>query len=99
MNRVRASLDVVRAGGRRLPGELAGAGLVNVAGEIRTPIVGGGNEAWTRGTIEQLADRLVGTGLANRDDIELFLSVTARPSTLYAPPFMVSVWGQRPIAS
>jgi 2-polyprenyl-3-methyl-5-hydroxy-6-metoxy-1,4-benzoquinol methylase len=82
--------------GRRLPTALAGAGLVDVGAEIHTPVVTGGTENWTRGTVEQLGDRLLATGLTNSADIEEFLAITARPSTSYVPPFMVSAWGRRP---
>lgn len=82
--------------GRRLPSALGEAGLVDVAAEIHAPVVRGGTEVWTRGTLEQLADRIISTGLATAEDIDLFLSATAVPSTLYAPPFMVSAWGRRP---
>jgi hypothetical protein len=63
---------------------------------VHAPVVAGGTENWTRGTIEQLADRLVSTGLTSRADIELFLAATARPATYYLPPLMVSGWGRRP---
>jgi ubiquinone/menaquinone biosynthesis C-methylase UbiE len=82
--------------GRRLPTALGGAGLVDVGAEIHTPVVTGGTESWTRGTVEQLADRLVATGLASAADIEAFLTATALPSTFYVPPLMVSAWGRRP---
>ena len=81
--------------GRRLPAALAGSGLVDVAAEVHTPVVRGGTEHWTRGTIQQLADRLIGAGLADRADIDTYLDTTAQPSTLYAPPFLVSAWGRR----
>jgi 2-polyprenyl-3-methyl-5-hydroxy-6-metoxy-1,4-benzoquinol methylase len=81
--------------GSRLPGMLVNAGLVSVGAEVHTPVVAGGSETWTRGTVEQLAGRLVDTGLVTVDDIELFLAATAEPSTFYAPPLMVSAWGQR----
>jgi ubiquinone/menaquinone biosynthesis C-methylase UbiE len=83
--------------GRRLPTALAAAGLVNVGAEVHTPVVTGGTDNWTRGTVEQLADRLVETGLAGPADIELFLTATAEPSTYYVPPLMVSAWGRRPL--
>ena len=82
--------------GRRLPAALAGAGLADVGAEVHTPVVAGGTERWTRGTVEQLADRLTATGLTSRADIELFLAATARPSTYYLPPLMVSAWGRSP---
>ncbi|HEU4423151.1 MAG TPA: methyltransferase [Pilimelia sp.] len=82
--------------GRQLPTALADAGLVKVGAEVHTSVVNGGDERWTRGTVEQLADRLVSTGLTSRADVELFLATTAQPSTSYVPPLMVSAWGQRP---
>jgi SAM-dependent methyltransferase len=82
--------------GRTLPAALAGAGLVGIGGEVHAPVVAGGTEDWTRGTVEQLAEHLVGTGLVTAADVEVFLAATAQPSTYYLPPLMVSVWGQRP---
>jgi hypothetical protein len=43
--------------GRRLPAALVDAGLADVGAEVHTPVVAGGTETWTRGTVEQLADR------------------------------------------
>jgi SAM-dependent methyltransferase len=82
--------------GRRLPVTLVGAGLMSIGAEVHTPVVAGGTENWTRGTVEQLAERLVGTGLVTATDVELFLAATAQPSTHYVPPLMVSAWGRRP---
>ncbi|HKD98875.1 MAG TPA: methyltransferase domain-containing protein [Micromonosporaceae bacterium] len=82
--------------GSRLPATLAGAGLARVGAELHTPVVAGGTEEWVRGTFEQLADRMVGTGLTTAADIELFLSASADPGTFYLPPLMISAWGQRP---
>jgi SAM-dependent methyltransferase len=82
--------------GSRLTGALADAGLAAVSAELHAPVVSGGREQWSRGTVEQLAERLVATGLTTVDDIELFLAVSAKPETFYLPPLMVSAWGQRP---
>jgi SAM-dependent methyltransferase len=81
--------------GARLTGTLAGAGLANVGAELHAPVVNGGNEQWTRGTIQQLSERMVSTGLVTAEDIDAFLAISAQPSTYYLPPFMVSAWGQR----
>jgi SAM-dependent methyltransferase len=81
--------------GRRLPAALTAAGLREVGAEVHAPVVTGGTETWTRGSIEQLADRLVGTGLTSAPDIELFLATTADPAAFYLPPLMVSAWGRR----
>lgn len=81
--------------GRRLIGALSEAGLSRVTAELHVPAVSGGNEQWTRGSIEQLADRVVATGIATADDVEWFLAASAKPDFYYLPPLMVSAWGQR----
>lgn len=82
--------------GTRLPAALAGAGLAGVEAEIHAPVPRGGTETWTRGSIEQLAGKMVATGLCSAADIELFLALTLDPAVYYAPPLMVSAWGRRP---
>lgn len=82
--------------GSRLPAALAGAGLSGVRAEVHAPLATGGTENWTRGTVQQLADHLVATGLTSREDIEEFLAASARPDACYLPPLMVSAWGRRP---
>jgi SAM-dependent methyltransferase len=81
--------------GRRLVGALTDAGLARVAAELHAPVVSGGDEQWTRGSIEQLAERIVATGEATADDVMWFLAATAEPDFSYLPPLMVSAWGQR----
>jgi SAM-dependent methyltransferase len=81
--------------GSRLTGVLAGAGLAHVSAELHTPVVAGGSEQWVRGSAEQLAERLVATGITTADDIAWFLEATQKPDTYYLPPLMVSAWGQR----
>lgn len=84
--------------GTRLLGGLKAAGLVNVGAEVHTPVVAGGSEHWVRGSAEQLAVRLAGTGLVTADDVARFLAVAADGSSHYAPPLMATAWGQRPPA-
>ena len=55
--------------GARLVRTLTDAGLVNIAAEARTSLVAGGTENWLPGTVEQLADHLVSTGLVTASDI------------------------------
>jgi SAM-dependent methyltransferase len=81
--------------GRRLVTALTEAGLSGVTAELHAPVVSGGNEQWTRGSIEQLAERVVATGIATSDDVQWFLAASARPDFYYLPPLMVSAWGQR----
>ena len=81
--------------GSRLTGALAEAGLAQVTAELHTPVVSGGSEQWVRGSAEQLAERLVATGITTADDIQWFLDASAKPGIYYLPPLMVSAWGQR----
>jgi ubiquinone/menaquinone biosynthesis C-methylase UbiE len=83
--------------GSHVTGALADAGLGHVGAEVHAPVASGGSEQWTRGTVEQLAAKLVDTGLTSEADLELFLRVSAQPDTYYLPPLMVSAWGQRPL--
>lgn len=81
--------------GTRLTTALREAGLSDVGAEIHTPLPAGGSESWTRGSIEQLAGKMVATGLTTEADVELFLALTLDPAVYYAPPLMVSAWGRR----
>jgi SAM-dependent methyltransferase len=82
--------------GAQLVRTLMDAGLVNIAAETRTPIVAGGTENWIPGTVKQLAEHMVSTGLVTAGDIEAVLAMTADPSCHYVPSPMVTAWGQRP---
>jgi SAM-dependent methyltransferase len=84
--------------GPRLLAGLKAAGLERVGGEVHTPIVAGGTENWVRGSLEQLAPRLVGAGLVSDEEVARFLALAADGSSHYAPPLMVTAWGQRPPA-
>jgi SAM-dependent methyltransferase len=82
--------------GPHLAGWLCEAGLEHVGAEIHGPIAAGGSEYWARGSIEQLADRLVATGLVTAADVQRYLTLAADPAFLYPTPMLVSAWGQRP---
>ncbi len=81
--------------GRRLVGVLADAGLAHIAAELHAPVVTGGSEQWTRGSVEQLAERIVATGDATAEDVKWFLAASGKADFHYLPPLMVSAWGQR----
>ncbi|HXM58811.1 MAG TPA: methyltransferase domain-containing protein [Candidatus Dormibacteraeota bacterium] len=83
--------------GPTLPSELKAVGLERVGGVVHTPVVAGGTENWVRGTLEQLAPRLVAAGLATSDEVARWLAIAAEGSTHYAPPLMVTAWGRRPV--
>jgi SAM-dependent methyltransferase len=82
--------------GTRLMAGLQAAGLEHVRGELHTPVVAGGTESWVHGSIQQLAARMEGTGLVGPDEVARFLALVADGSSRYAPPFLVTAWGQRP---
>jgi hypothetical protein len=82
--------------GTRLVGALEAAGYEEIGGELHAPIVSGGTEQWTRGTVEQLGAHLARTGLVTTDELARFLDLSADKSAHYAPPSMVSAWGRRP---
>jgi 2-polyprenyl-3-methyl-5-hydroxy-6-metoxy-1,4-benzoquinol methylase len=84
--------------GTRLLAGLRTAGLERVHGEVHAPLVAGGTENWVRGSIQQLATRLEGTGLVSADEVARFLALAADGSSRYAPPFMVTPRRQRPPA-
>lgn len=91
-----ASVGADASFGTHLAGALEAAGFEQVGGELHAPIVTGSTEQWTRGTVEQLGEPLIRTGLVSADDLAQFLAVSAERSTHYAPPAMASVWGRRP---
>jgi len=82
--------------GPHLAGWLCEAGLEHVGTEIHGPIAAGGSEFWARGSIEQLADHLVATGVVTAADVRRYLTLAADPAFLYPTPILVSAWGQRP---
>lgn len=84
--------------GPRLVGELKAVGLERVGGVVHAPLLAGGTESWVRGSLEQLGPRLVGARLVTCDQVDRGVAMVADGSTHYAPPFMVTAWGQRPTA-
>ena len=91
-----ASVGADASFGTQLAGALEAAGFEEVGGELHAPIVSGGTEQWTRGSVEQLGEPLIRTGLVTADDLSRFLSLSADRSAHYTPPSMASVWGRRP---
>ena len=84
--------------GPRLLGELEAVGLERVGGVVHAPLVAGGTDNWARGSLEQLGPRLVAAGLATTDDVDRFMAMADDRASHYAPPFMVTAWGHRPMA-
>jgi SAM-dependent methyltransferase len=81
--------------GPRLPGILKELGLTEVGGEVRAPLIEGGNNQFVSHSAEQLRPRLVETGLVTDDEVQAFLDLAADPASHHLPPMLVSVWGRR----
>ena len=92
----RAGVDP--AYGRRFHTVLRERGLVDVHAEGHIEIAAGGSPAWRlhQANVEQLRDRLVGSGLLDDDEIERFQRLVGSPefSSNYHP--FVSARGRRP---
>ena len=82
--------------GRTLPRLLRGTGLVDVVTDAYFPMGGPACTELERATVEQIADRLVDSGLATRHDIDRHLSnvVSGRLDLATSP--MVSARARRP---
>jgi hypothetical protein len=85
--------------GTRLVDMLGRAGPHNIGAELHTPVVAGGCEDWARGKVEQLAPRLVETGLLTQSDAGSFVRLAGDAASYYTPPLMISAWGQRPMST
>ncbi|WP_229784358.1 methyltransferase domain-containing protein [Pilimelia anulata] len=101
-NRVRAAVRELmrRRGvdlryGRTLPGELRGAGLVDVAAAGCFPVGGVACDRLEAATIRHVRAELVAAGLVDRTEIDAHLAaVDARELDLTLAP-LISAWGRR----
>ena len=91
-----AERGVDLAYGRTLPRLLRGAGLVDVGADAYFPLSGPACTELERATTEQIADRLVGAGLATREEIAEHLANVASGRLDFATSPMISAWGRRP---
>ncbi len=87
--------------GRRLPGQMALHGLVNIDAEGRVYFARGGS-AWAqvkRANYLQLRDAILAAGDISAEDMAEELRALEDPTTVTLSPVMWSVWGQRPPAA
>jgi len=84
--------------GRTLPRVLRRAGLVDVAADAYFPVSGPACAALERATVDQVRDRLVGSGLATDAEIERHLAAIDDGALDFATSPMISAWGRRPAA-
>jgi SAM-dependent methyltransferase len=92
-----AERDVDLSFGRKLPGLLRAAGLVQVQSDAYFPIGGPVVDRLERATLEQIRGRLIAAQLASEDEIEQHLSNVAAGQLDLATSQMVSAWGRKPI--
>jgi SAM-dependent methyltransferase len=84
--------------GRRLVGELEGAGLAGVSADGRVRVVQGGTPetAFFRLSLASLEDALVGTGAIEEGEAEVALARLDDPSEVMLSPVMVAASGRKP---
>jgi 2-polyprenyl-3-methyl-5-hydroxy-6-metoxy-1,4-benzoquinol methylase len=83
---------------RRLPERFQRLGLAQVGTEAQVPFVPGGSApaGFFRLTADQLRARLLETGLATREELELNNELLLDPHSWFFGLTTIAVWGQRP---
>jgi SAM-dependent methyltransferase len=82
--------------GRELPRLLRSSGLLDVQSDAYFPMGGPACNELERATVEQIAERLIGAGLATEEDIRQHLSNVASGRLDLATSPMVSAWARKP---
>jgi SAM-dependent methyltransferase len=84
--------------GRRVAGELAGAGLVHVGGEGRTTVWRGGEPggAVWRLTLAQLREPMIASGRVTPDEVDRAMALCGDPQFSFRSPVTMAAWGRRP---
>ncbi|HLF40156.1 MAG TPA: hypothetical protein VI854_01650 [Acidimicrobiia bacterium] len=84
--------------GRRLPGLLEAAGLVDVEADGHLFVVPGGSPlaVWYRQSIEALRARIVGAGFVTEREVERAVALLDDPGFSLMTPVLVSARGRRP---
>lgn len=84
--------------GRRLVGELDGAGLADVHAEGRVRVVRGGTPetAFFRLSLLSLRETLLGEGVLDAAEADRALANLDDPTRVQLTPVMVAAWGRRP---
>jgi SAM-dependent methyltransferase len=101
-NAVLALADVMRTAGidleygRELPRYMRTAGLADVRGELRVPLVGGGSPGtrFLQWTFAELRSLLVDSGRMSDGDIDEVLAFLEDPGFLSSPGALSSCWGR-----
>ena len=91
-----AERGVDLAFGRKLPGLLRAAGVVDVRSDAYFPIGGPVVDLLEGATVEHIRENLIAAQLATEDEIEQHLSNVATGQLDLATSPMVSAWGRKP---
>jgi SAM-dependent methyltransferase len=85
--------------GRRVTGDLADAGLADVAGEGRVSMWRGGQAGGTvwRLTLTQLREPMLASGLVTSADVDAAIALCHDPSFAFVSPIVMAAWGRRPM--
>jgi SAM-dependent methyltransferase len=85
--------------GRRVTGDLADAGLTDVAGEGRVSMWRGGEAGGTvwRLALSQLREPMLASGLVTSADIDAGIALCHDPSFAFVSPIVMAAWGRRPM--
>lgn len=101
-NKVRAGVRSVLSSrgadlgyGRKVPGVLRGAGLVEVGASGYFPVGGAECVALERATVTSLYGELLNAGLATPDELDSHLARLEELDLAVAP--LISAWGQKPV--
>jgi SAM-dependent methyltransferase len=82
--------------GRRLPGLLRGAGLVDVGADGYFPVASPAGDRLEAATVEHIRAELIAAGLATPDEIDRHLATVRAGRLDLATAPMISAWGRRP---
>jgi SAM-dependent methyltransferase len=97
LNKVQTGAGVDENFGRRLYGEMHAAGLADVDGEGRVPLIHDGSACarMCEVTMAQRRDRMVGAGLLSDEEADRFLALFTDASFVAMGSMVMAVWGRK----
>jgi len=97
LHKVQTGAGVDESFGRRLYGELRAAGLVEINGEGRVPLIHDGSACarMYQLTMTQRRDRMVGAGLLSDSEADRFLALFRDTNFVAMGSMVMAVWGRK----
>ncbi len=91
------SMGIHPALGRSLPAIFQKEGLLEIGAEVHLPLSPGGSRMAKimKMSVEYLAERLIGTGIPTKSDIDRFITLSDDPSSWMMYYATVAVWGRK----